>query len=202
MEALLSRFRAAHTQVLGVSVDSVYCHANWGRDLGGISFPLLADFQPKGGVGKILGLYLDKDGIDDRATVIVDSAGTIRHASTVTPSGMRNIASLVGMCENIDRESSGKVEEIAAPGGLPPGSSLFVKSHCGFSRAVLIARDNLHLKDELPVKTVTQDSQARDELKKVSGKDQAPCLILEGKPVLESKEIIRRLVNATTDLPA
>ncbi len=202
MEALLPRFRAAHTQVLGVSIDSVYCHANWGRDLGGISFPLLADFEPKGEVGKNFGLYLDKDGIDDRATVIINSAGTVRHASTVTPSGMRNIATLVGLCENVDRESSDKMVEIAAPRGLPPGSQLFVMSHCGYSRAVLIARDNLHLKDELPVKNATQDSQAREELKKLSGKDQAPCLILEGKPVLESKEIIRRLVDASTDIPA
>ena len=86
MEQLLPRFRAAHTQVLGISVDSVYCHANWARDLGGISFPLLADFEPKGAVGARYGLYLDGPGIDDRATVIVDATGVVRHASSVTPS--------------------------------------------------------------------------------------------------------------------
>ena len=55
MQALLPRFRAAHTQVLGVSVDSMYCHANWARDLGGVSFPLLADFHPKGEVARSYG---------------------------------------------------------------------------------------------------------------------------------------------------
>ncbi|RMF73724.1 MAG: alkyl hydroperoxide reductase, partial [Acidobacteria bacterium] len=29
VERLLPRFRGAHTQVLGISVDSIYCHANW-----------------------------------------------------------------------------------------------------------------------------------------------------------------------------
>ena len=42
---MLPRFRAAHTQVLGVSVDSVFCHANWAASMGGVSFPLLADFH-------------------------------------------------------------------------------------------------------------------------------------------------------------
>ena len=63
MERLLARFRSAHTQVLGVSVDSVYCHANWGQSMGGISFPLLADFHPKGAMASEYGLYLSDKGI-------------------------------------------------------------------------------------------------------------------------------------------
>jgi len=54
----LPRFRAAHTQVLGVSVDSIHCHANWGVSLGGISFPLLSDFVPKGNMAASYGAYL------------------------------------------------------------------------------------------------------------------------------------------------
>ena len=92
MEAQLARFQAAHTQVLGVSVDSVYCHANWARDLGGVSFPLLADFSPKGALAAACGVYLEKAGITDRATVIIDSGGVVRHASSVGPSGQRDVA--------------------------------------------------------------------------------------------------------------
>lgn len=202
MEGLLPRFRAAHTQVLGVSVDSVYCHANWARDLGGISFPLLADFEPKGRLGKAFGYYLDKAGIDDRATVIIDSGGTVRHTSSVTPDGRRNIGELADLCDSLDRESTTRVKEIPAPADLPRESTLFVKSRCGFSRATLIARDNLHLQDDLAVKNVTRDALARTDLTRLTGKDQAPCLVLEGKPIHESSEIIRRLVNAATDLTA
>jgi len=62
-EALISRFHAAHTQVLGISVDSIFCHAGWAQSLGGISFPLLADFNPKGAVAESYGLYLKDAGI-------------------------------------------------------------------------------------------------------------------------------------------
>lgn len=195
MEALLPRFRAAHTQVLGVSVDSVYCHANWARDLGGISFPLLADFQPKGGVAASYGVYLEGPGITDRATVLVDSAGSVRHASSVGPAGQRDIGELAALCERIDAEAGSSTRAFADPQALPDDSRLYVKSRCGFSRAVLLARDNLHLGKSLPVRNVSEDAAARDELVSIAGKDQAPCLVVGGSARHESAEIIGYLVS-------
>jgi hypothetical protein len=200
VEALLPRFRAAHTQVLGVSVDSVYCHANWARDLGGISFPLLADFEPKGGVAHEYGLYLDGPGITDRATVIVDASGTVRHASSVTPDGRRNIEDLAALCEKVDAEHGAGLPDIPVPQGLATDAVLYVKNKCGFSRATRIVRDNLHLQDMLPLKNVTEDVAERDELIALAGKDQAPCLVVGGKLLHESADIIRHLVDAATDL--
>jgi hypothetical protein len=200
VEALLPRFRAAHTQVLGVSVDSVFCHANWARDLGGVSFPLLADFEPKGAVADKYGLYLSEPGIDDRATVIVDSAGIVRHASSVTPSGKRDIAELAALCEGVDREHGGGLSDFPAPEGLRGDARLFVKSSCGFSRSVLIARDNLHLQEALPVKNVSDDASARETLVKLAGKDQAPALLLGDKVMHEAADIIAHLVGATNDV--
>ena len=186
--------------MLGISVDSVYCHANWARDLGGISFPLLADFEPKGAVGGKYGLYLDCPGIDDRATVIVDASGVVRHASSVTPSGRRDIAALAALCEQVDKEHGGELREIPAPAGPPADAVLYVKSSCGFSRATLIARDNLHLRERLPLKNVTQDAAALADLVTLAGKDQAPCLVTGGKPLHESADIIRYMVRAGTDI--
>jgi hypothetical protein len=200
VEALLPRFRAAHTQVLGVSVDSIYCHANWARALGGISFPLLADFEPKGAAGRMFELYLDGPGIDDRATVIIDWSGVVRHASSVTPDGRRNIEELAVLCEQIDREHGGGLKEFPAPQGLADDAVLFIKSKCGFSRATLLVRDNLHLQDTLPLKNVSDDAAARDELIALAGKDQVPCLVVGGKPLHESADIVRHLAQATTDL--
>lgn len=200
-QQLLPRFRAAHTQVLGVSIDSVYCHANWAKDLGGVSFPLLSDFQPKGEVGRKFGVYLEEAGIEDRATVFLDSSGIVRHSSSVTPKGKRDVAALAKLCESLDAESTSKLEKLTEPAGLPKGTRLFVKSRCGFSRAALVARDNLHLKDQLEVHNVTQEAGARTDLLHLTGRDQAPCLVADGKPIHESADIIRYLVNATTDLP-
>ena len=201
MEALLPRFRAAHTQVLGISVDSVYCHVNWGRDLGGVSFPLLADFSPKGAAAHSFGLYLESDGITDRATVIIDKDGVVRYAVSVTPGGRRDPQALAEECEKIDAQHGGGLPDFPQPPGLPRGTELFVKSRCGFSRAVLLARDNLHLQEALAVRNVSDDPASREALMKVAGSDQAPCLIHSGKPLRESAEIIRLMVKAATDIP-
>jgi hypothetical protein len=194
VEALLPRFRAAHTQVLGVSVDSVYCHANWAKDLGGISFPLLSDFEPKGAMAKAYGLYLGGPGITDRATVIIDSSGVVRYAESVKPQGERNIETLAAECEKIDRAATGKTVDFEGAAGVPKGTVLYVKSQCGFSRATLLACANLHLEGKVQVKNVSEDPKAARELEQIAGQGQAPCLVVEGKPMHESADIVQRLV--------
>lgn len=200
MQQSLPRFRAAHTQVLGISIDSIYCHANWAKSLGGISFPLLADFHPKGAVADSYGLYLDGAGITDRATVIIDAAGVVRHASSVTPDGRRDISDLAALCEKVDADHEAVLDDIPSPLGLGNAQALFVKSNCGFSVKTMLARENLHLQDKLPLKNVTENPSARDELVKLTGKDQSPCLIVDGKPIQDSDEIVRYLTSHTTDL--
>ncbi len=103
-----------HTQVLGVSVDSKFCHKAWADSLGGVTFPLLSDFHPKGEVAKSFGLYLEDKGITDRATVVIDKDGIVRHASSVTPAGKRDISELLEICRRVDAEHG------AGLGDLPP----------------------------------------------------------------------------------
>lgn len=200
MERLLPRFRSAHTQVLGISVDSTFCHANWAQGMGGISFPLLADFHPKGETAAKYGLYLADKGINDRATVIIDASGVVRHASSVTPDGQRNIDDLAALCESIDREHGGKLPAFPQPKGIAPDAVLYVKNNCGASRAAMLARRNVFLQDRLTMKNVTEDPAAREELIKIAGKDQAPCLVIGGKPIHEGNAIIQHLVTGATDI--
>ena len=184
-----------------MSVDSVYCHASWAQGLGGVSFPLLADFHPKGAVASSFGLYLDARGITDRATVIIDAGGVVRYAVSVTPAGQRDMAALADECARIDAAHDGELATTGAAPGLDADTQLFIKSNCGFSRAVLMARDNLHIgEDKLPVRNVTEDDDARATLEKLGGKNQAPCLIRGGEATFESKEIIKHLVERTTGL--
>lgn len=201
MEKLSARFRSAHTQVLGVSIDSVFCHANWAQSMGGISFPLLADFNPKGAMATSYGTYLADKGITDRATVIIDPKGTVRHASSVTPAGQRNIEELAALCELVNREHGGGLSALPEPSGLEAGATLYVKSQCGASRAVMLARQNLHLDTRLTVRNVSEDPAAHEALMKAAGKDQAPCFVVGGKPLHESKAIISHLVTGATDIP-
>ncbi|KAF1717897.1 hypothetical protein CSC74_03045 [Pseudoxanthomonas yeongjuensis] len=46
---LLSEFRRFHATVIGISVDGAWCHAAFALDRK-LHFPLLADFEPKGGL--------------------------------------------------------------------------------------------------------------------------------------------------------
>jgi peroxiredoxin len=70
-------FEGLDTQVLGVSVDSSAAHKAWAMELGGIDYPMLADFYPHGEVAKMYGI-LRAEGYSERATFIIDKKGTVR----------------------------------------------------------------------------------------------------------------------------
>lgn len=76
-EADLSRFQDADTQVLGISVDSIPSHIAWAKSLGGITYPLLSDFEPKGAVAKSFGAFRGADGITERALFVIDKQGKV-----------------------------------------------------------------------------------------------------------------------------
>ena len=78
-EADLERFKGYDAQVLGISVDSVPCNTAWAKSLGGLSYDLLSDFEPKGEVARAFGAYRDKDGISERAIFIVDKEGKLAY---------------------------------------------------------------------------------------------------------------------------
>jgi alkyl hydroperoxide reductase subunit AhpC len=61
-------------------VDSVPSHIAFAKSIGGITtYPLLADFHPKGEVSKKYGVWKEDKGICERAVVIVDKQGIIRY---------------------------------------------------------------------------------------------------------------------------
>ncbi len=71
-----SEFVAAGAQVLGVSVDSVWTHLAFAKQMA-LGYPLLADFQPRGEVAKKYGLFAEDKGTTARATVVVDKGGKV-----------------------------------------------------------------------------------------------------------------------------
>jgi len=101
IEKNLDAFKASNTQVLGISIDSKFCHENWATSLGGISFPLLSDFHPKGAVATKFGLYHDDKGITDRATVIIDKEGVVQYAHSVGIPGLRKAEDLLAECQKL-----------------------------------------------------------------------------------------------------
>src|SRR6266704_3896080 len=72
----LKQFEKLNAQVLGLSVDSVWSHKAFAEKMG-ISYPLLADFHPKGAVADKFGMYLSEKGVTGRAIAIIDKAGKV-----------------------------------------------------------------------------------------------------------------------------
>src|SRR2546421_4314023 len=83
---VLTEFERYHAQLLGISVDGVWCHTAFARDRK-LHFPLLADFEPKGAVARRYGVYRQGDGWTERALFVIDGGGVIRR-SYVSPIGV------------------------------------------------------------------------------------------------------------------
>ena len=87
--------------MLGVSVDSKFCHKAWASSFDGIEFPLLADFHPKGAMAKAYGLWLEEAGITDRATVLVGKDGKVLWSESVGPGGARSPGDLLAKVQEL-----------------------------------------------------------------------------------------------------
>ena len=74
---LLSEFQNRRAQLLGISVDGVWCHAAFSLNRK-LHFPLLADFEPKGAVSRLYSVYRESDGTSERALFVIDADGVIR----------------------------------------------------------------------------------------------------------------------------
>ena len=83
---LRPEFAESDAQVLGISVDGVWCHLAFSKDRK-LCIPLLADFEPKGAVARQYGVYREKDGGSERALFVIDGEGVIRW-SYVSPVGV------------------------------------------------------------------------------------------------------------------
>ena len=73
---ILPEFQKFKAQLLGISVDGVWCHEAFAKDRH-LHFPLLADFEPKGAVARKYGAYRESDGFCERALFVIDKNGII-----------------------------------------------------------------------------------------------------------------------------
>lgn len=83
---VLSEFRKHHATLLGISVDGSWCHREF-AERRHLHFPLLADFEPKGGVARAYDVYRAHEGTTERALFVIDRDGIIRW-SYVSPVGV------------------------------------------------------------------------------------------------------------------
>ncbi len=83
---VLPEFSRFDAELIGISVDGVWCHLAFAHDRK-LRFPLLADFEPKGAVARRYGVYREHEGTSERALFVIDAQGIIRW-SYVSPVGI------------------------------------------------------------------------------------------------------------------
>jgi peroxiredoxin len=103
---ILGEFRRYGAQLLGISVDGVWCHRAFAESRK-LHFPLLADFEPKGDVARAFGVYRPEDGTCERALFVLDGDGVVSW-SYVSPIGVNPGAD--GILEALEKLSGEKAK--------------------------------------------------------------------------------------------
>ena len=75
-QAVLPEFARFGATMLGISVDSVWCHRAFAESRR-LEFPLLADFEPKGAVARSYGSYDSTEGEAKRTLFVLDREGVV-----------------------------------------------------------------------------------------------------------------------------
>lgn len=104
-QAVLPEFEELGARIVGISVDGPWSHAAYAKEHG-LTFPLLADFEPQGEVARAYGVYRHEDGTSERALFVIDADGVVRW-SHVSPIDVNPGADgILQALESLESESS------------------------------------------------------------------------------------------------
>jgi alkyl hydroperoxide reductase subunit AhpC len=81
--------------VLGISCDHVASHRAWATALGGLPYPELSDWEPKGQMSRAYGLWNPERGASQRAVLIIDKEGIIRYRRTYSAPNLPDMEEIV-----------------------------------------------------------------------------------------------------------
>lgn len=110
---MIKHFHERNAEVVGISVDSKWCHLAFGKERN-IHFPLLADFEPKGEVARLYQVYDEKTGECERALYVIDEEGIIRW-SYLSPKGINPGADgILDALDELEKAKSNSKQEATA----------------------------------------------------------------------------------------
>ncbi len=78
-QEVLEEIEDEGASLIAISVDSHHCHKAFAEKLG-LTFPLLADFHPKGEVSRAYGALIEERGHNNRSLVLVDEEGRVAYS--------------------------------------------------------------------------------------------------------------------------
>jgi peroxiredoxin len=83
-QEVLGEIEAQGASLVGISVDSSYCHRAFREQLN-LTMPLLADFNPKGEVSRAYGAWIDQVDHGNRSLVLIENGEVSWSHAAPTP---------------------------------------------------------------------------------------------------------------------
>ncbi len=103
LEANKETFDSLNTVAVGLSVDSAPSKKAWADTLGIKNTSLLTDFWPHGEVAKLFGIFREKNGISERANILVDESGKIVFVKVYPIPELPDINEIIDFLKNLKR---------------------------------------------------------------------------------------------------
>ena len=94
-----AEFEERDAQVLGISTDARPTQTAFAASVGGVRYPLLGDFHPKGAVATLYGIYNEQRGTANRAVFIIDKSGIVRWKQVYASAGDIDYSGLLGQID-------------------------------------------------------------------------------------------------------
>ena len=102
LEDNYDRFLKYNTIAVGISIDSLQSKRAWAQSLSITRTRLLADFWPHGAVSQKFGLFRDKNGISERANILLDRSHNIVYFRIYPIHSVPDISDILGIIETPD----------------------------------------------------------------------------------------------------
>ncbi len=80
LEENYAQFKKLNTVAFGIGVDSSPSNKAWASSMSIKKTPILSDFWPHGAVAQSYEVFRDKEGVSERANVIIDVNGKVLFA--------------------------------------------------------------------------------------------------------------------------
>lgn len=87
--------------MLGISCDHVHAHRAWCTAMGGLPYPELSDWHPKGKATQAYGLWNEERGAGNRAVIVVDQEGIVRFRETYAPGTLPDPADILAVIQKL-----------------------------------------------------------------------------------------------------
>jgi alkyl hydroperoxide reductase subunit AhpC len=98
-----SRLEEKGAQVLGISCDHVASHKAMSQAMGGLPFPELSDFHPKGQASQAYELWNSERGTSRRAVLIIDKGGVVRWRKVYSPPNLPDMDEILREVDKLGR---------------------------------------------------------------------------------------------------